>query len=668
MVGPYVARLRAVRVDPPLVALVVLGFVAVAGFGYGDAGPFPRLVAFWLLMGAVHLFTMLTAWRLGVSAATSVHEPQATARIWRLVALTGATLLAGDLIQLVTSVRDPRSPEAITGTGPQLALLGVGMLGLLYGFLRFPLGTPGTGALARLRLDAATVMVGAATFGLWAFQVPPGERGWGWAVELTFAMLLQPGLFLVAVFLVVKVVLSDRSPFTRAGGPLIVLAAVVTGILQSVPPAAYLSERHGPLIMAGNLVGSILLGVGLRAQELQVRTETSVRAARRPYSALPYGALIATWALAVMLLAASGLGWRTWAVSAGALVSTLLVVARRGGRRQIAGVAAARDVARAATIEGVNGCHGLLRRGCASVAVCAALSLRMGRCQGSRRRPPRRRSIEVRSGAAADQGRGPSRLGGDDFDVAELEQGCAAAVRAAVQGAPSDRRPVPQQERHPAAVRPPARADRPQRGQRRLRPQVVELGHGPVQPRRLAPEKVHQAGAADQDQLRRERPDARAASSGGPPPPRRTMLAEQVGVQLAGGGRLAQAAQVLHLADRHPGHRVEAASRSGAGKACSDPVSEVHRRPAPPRSAPHRPGLDHRDPVAEQGPGRRLVRSAEQHRPQPREPPLKIADDRIADADLGEPAPSASSDRMPLDVRPGSRSPARPGLATHVLR
>jgi hypothetical protein len=40
MVGPYIARLRAVRVDPPLVALVVLGFVAVAGFGYGDAGPF----------------------------------------------------------------------------------------------------------------------------------------------------------------------------------------------------------------------------------------------------------------------------------------------------------------------------------------------------------------------------------------------------------------------------------------------------------------------------------------------------------------------------------------------------------------------------------------------------------------------------------------------------
>ena len=33
MVGPYTARLRAVRVDPPLAALIVLGLVAVAGFG-----------------------------------------------------------------------------------------------------------------------------------------------------------------------------------------------------------------------------------------------------------------------------------------------------------------------------------------------------------------------------------------------------------------------------------------------------------------------------------------------------------------------------------------------------------------------------------------------------------------------------------------------------------
>jgi diguanylate cyclase (GGDEF)-like protein len=345
MVGPYIARVRAVRVDPPLAALIVLGLLAVAGFGFGDAGLFRRLIAFWLLMGAVHLGIMVTAWRLGAAAAKSAHEPKATARLWRLVSLTGASLLAGDLIQLGTSIHDPSSPKAVTGTGPQLALLGVGMLGLLYGFLRFPLGTPEKGAVSRLRLDVATVMAGATTFGLWAFQLPPGEPGWGWAAELIFAMLLQPGLFLVAVFLVLKVVFSTGSPFTRAAGPLIVLSAVVTGILQSVPAAAYESEQHGPWVMAGNIIGSTLLAVGLRVQELQVRTNAVVRAPSRPYSSLPYGALVATWALAVMLLVASGLGWRTWAVSAGALVSTVLVVARQlAAFRHIAELLRERDV------------------------------------------------------------------------------------------------------------------------------------------------------------------------------------------------------------------------------------------------------------------------------------------------------------------------------------
>ena len=215
MVGPYIARLRAVRVDPPLAALIVLGFVAVAGFGLGEAGLFRRLIAFWLLMGAVHLITMVSAWRLGASAAKTAELPKPTARLWRLVALTGASLLAGDLIQLVVSIREPTAPEAVTGTGPQLALLGIGMLGLLYGFLRFPLGAQERGALSRLRLDVATVMAGATTFGLWAFQLPAGQRGWSWAFELIFAMLLQPGLFLVAIFLVLKVVLSANSPFTR---------------------------------------------------------------------------------------------------------------------------------------------------------------------------------------------------------------------------------------------------------------------------------------------------------------------------------------------------------------------------------------------------------------------------------------------------------------------
>jgi len=329
MIGTAAARLRAVRVDPLLTALIVLVLVTMPGYGYGIAGRTAQLGTFWLVMLSVHGLTTVIAWRLAAAAARSAHEPAATWRLWRLVGLTGVTLAVGDVLQVIATFRDPAAPEAVTGTGPQLALLGIGMLGLLYGFLRFPIGVQESGARSRLRLDLATVLAGATTLGLWAFQVPAGRHGWHWVLWLILGLLLQPGLFLVAIFVVLRVVLSARSPFTRTAGPMLGVTVVSVGILQSVPTWVYQSDRHLPWILGGNLVGSALLAISMRVQELQVRTDTAVRAPRRPYSSLPYGAMAATWALAVLLMVTNGLDWRTWAVAVGALVTTTLVIARQ---------------------------------------------------------------------------------------------------------------------------------------------------------------------------------------------------------------------------------------------------------------------------------------------------------------------------------------------------
>jgi acetyl-CoA acetyltransferase len=94
------------------------------------------------------------------------------------------------------------------------------MILLLVGLLRHPVGRrPGT------RLDLATVMAGAATAGPLLVTLPTGPRDVLWGLELAVTLLIQPGIFLVVVFAVVRLVMSGRSPFTRTAGLLNGLAA-----------------------------------------------------------------------------------------------------------------------------------------------------------------------------------------------------------------------------------------------------------------------------------------------------------------------------------------------------------------------------------------------------------------------------------------------------------
>lgn len=329
MDGSRYTRVLRTRVDPLIAGLVVVCLIAPAGFGFGSGSRLGRLVVFWLMMAVVHLIFMVSAARLARSARDADHEPKATTRLWRLITFTAATLLAGDVLQLAEVYRAPDSPAAVYGTGPQMALLGVGMLALLYGFVRYPLGGRRGGGRSRLNLDLATVMAGATTFGLWGLHLPPGDRGWGWVLNLVLTLLLQPGLFLAAIFLVLKVVLSDRSPFTRTAGPMVVVSTLSVGAIQAVPLYTYLSADLGPWLMAWNVVGSALLTISVRVQEIQVRTEQAGRETGRPYSALPYGAMVATWALALVTLLTHGLTWLSWGVLGGTVVTTALVVTRQ---------------------------------------------------------------------------------------------------------------------------------------------------------------------------------------------------------------------------------------------------------------------------------------------------------------------------------------------------
>ena len=319
-----VATRRPVRVDPLLALPALIGVAAVAGLGLGGAGFGAQVGAFWPMMGGVHLAFAVCAVKLARSSRGPV------ARLWRCAVIAGTALTAGDVVQVVQWFDDPLAVTGVAGSTVQMALLGGSMLALLYGLLRLPTGVTGAGARFRLRLDVATVMAGATTFGVWVFLPPTGGLGWSWAFELVTAMLLEPGLFLLVIFAVVRMVLSGQSPVTRAAGAALGLAAAMQAVLQAVPIAEYTAPGRGPWLLAGNVVASALLAVGARIQLLRGGAAAPVDARpRRPYSVLPYGAMAATWALTFGVLVTRGLDWHSWVVMAGAMTTTALVVGRQ---------------------------------------------------------------------------------------------------------------------------------------------------------------------------------------------------------------------------------------------------------------------------------------------------------------------------------------------------
>ncbi|MGW4946283.1 diguanylate cyclase domain-containing protein [Actinoplanes sp. NPDC004185] len=313
------------RADPLVVVLLLLAAAAVIGFAHRRAGTGSQVTAFWLLMTAVHGCFAVLAARLARAG------PAVARRLWLSFTLAGAAFFVGDVGQLVAVARAPLAPSSVVGTAFQFSSVAVGMVLLVAGLLRYPLGVLTGSARARLHLDAATVLAAATTFGLWLFEVPAGPRDAGWALGLAVALLVMPGVFLVAIFAVLRLALSGRTPFTRMCGIAGGVAAGLQAVLQTVPGSVYLMPRYMPWLLAGNVVASTLLALVARLQQLGAGDlpQSGARDRRRPYSVLPYAAMAAVWALTLTVLVTGGLDARSWVVGLGASVTTVLVIGRQ---------------------------------------------------------------------------------------------------------------------------------------------------------------------------------------------------------------------------------------------------------------------------------------------------------------------------------------------------
>jgi diguanylate cyclase len=316
--GPAAALWR----DRVLIGLVLLIAGSAAGFGLGLGGLGSQVLACWVALAGLHVGLAVMA--SGVSRAPGAAT--ATRRVWAAVGFAGAVYAVGDAVQLAMLATEPMSLLVALGGPVQSVsvLIGTGVLVVV--MLTSPIGLESRRDRVHFWLDVAIVMVAATTFGSYAYVPDGGSK----LVAVLLSLLIGPGLFLVGVFAIVKLILSPTPPFSRLAGMILGAAATLEALAQASSRLMIDSGRVS-WQLGVTVIASALLAGSARAQQVQVRFDPDVLRPRlrSRFSVLPYAAIAATYGLLVWVLAEVGLNAHMWIVVGGAIASTGLVVGRQ---------------------------------------------------------------------------------------------------------------------------------------------------------------------------------------------------------------------------------------------------------------------------------------------------------------------------------------------------
>jgi len=305
-----------------LLGLAALIVGSLGGFGIGLGTQTIQVVICWVLMLGLHIGLAIMAGSVARVAGTT----KATRRIWGAVSFAGIAYAFGDAAQLVMIAVAPMSREVAQGGLVQSWAVLIGTVGIVIAALTSPTGLDSRRERIRFWLDVGIVMAGATAFGGYTYLPGDVSNAAAWVLSL----LTGPGVFLVGVFAVVKLILSTRPPFSRLAGMTLAGAALLEGVAQA---SGMLMTEIGRLswLLGVTVVASALLAGSSRVQQLQVQLDPSMLRPRqrRPFSTLPYVAIAATNLLLLWALAAIGLNGHVWVVVVGGITSTVLVVGRQ---------------------------------------------------------------------------------------------------------------------------------------------------------------------------------------------------------------------------------------------------------------------------------------------------------------------------------------------------
>jgi diguanylate cyclase (GGDEF)-like protein/PAS domain S-box-containing protein len=314
-----VGRRIVSRVDRTLVCLAA-GCMLVCIWFIADWGSIEAQVQlFWLLQPPMDAALMVLSLRAARQAAAASH----TRLFWRAFALAGGVFAVGDLAQAATAIARPGPGTASPGM-VQLTCVVIGASGLVGAMVMYPLGLSTCAERIRFWLDAAAVMIGAAVF-VWFFAFSRGAQ----ASTGLVTVFLCSGVLLVAVFAVVKLLLSGSAPITGGAALAAGASAFSQWAITAVTPALHeVSNLH--IQLALRMIPSVLVVSAPVVQMLQVTADPDRLGRRRVrrYSKLPYVTIGATDVLLVYVTA-RGTPRQVWGVLAGAIAITVVVVVRQ---------------------------------------------------------------------------------------------------------------------------------------------------------------------------------------------------------------------------------------------------------------------------------------------------------------------------------------------------
>lgn len=279
-------------------------------------------------------------------------------RHWRLMSLALTIVGVGDVITLVVTIGQPVAEFPLFSPviqGLYLTAVTVAVIAIM----SIPQSVPWTAGRLRFGLDMVTVLLGGAVF-LWYFSIAP-IIGRSAGVLPVLSSSVQAIGVLVTVFVVSRVILTGADGVRRGALVVLGLGGVIEVVAEAFIPVLERGDIHITLAMTG--LFRILLVLGPLVQ-LLAATPSSQPAARPrgTFSMLPFAAVAATDTLLVVAFAHGPRG-QVWAVLAGALVLTGLVVVRQ--------IVALRDNTR--LVDRLNDSLGSLRQAMAREQVLAEL-------------------------------------------------------------------------------------------------------------------------------------------------------------------------------------------------------------------------------------------------------------------------------------------------------
>jgi diguanylate cyclase (GGDEF)-like protein/PAS domain S-box-containing protein len=280
----------------------------------------PVLIAgYWPLQVALDVVLATGSWRVYRDPAASA----ATRRFWRSMTIAAVLFTAGDLVQTVQSARDHTVQGLLSGN-LHLAFIVAGMVLPLWAMLTHPIRATGRQRLV-FWLDAATVMTAAAGF-IWAFMLSAAV-GSGLGLMLLNSMLAA--IMLLLFFGITKLILGGDAPFRPVAASIALVGVALTALGVGVDGLDV--AAHPALFMLSSFVPCVIMASCPRAQlvEMRVAATAPPRVRRRPFSLLPYGAALATYAAGLLSLIDDGLSARSWGLVLGSLLVTLVVLGRQ---------------------------------------------------------------------------------------------------------------------------------------------------------------------------------------------------------------------------------------------------------------------------------------------------------------------------------------------------